>query len=127
MDKPLRSTTLIANLYAHMIIQQAAASITSFNLVGMASEWCRSGVGICTSHSLSIIPFPPFGSNCAEARIVPKQGCLKNSVGDLVASDMRAETLAEHLEKVQWAVRPLSTINQSIISQASPYNASAQL
>ena len=40
---------------------------------------------------------------------VPKQGRLKNSVGDLVASDMRAETLAEHLEKVQWAVRPLST------------------
>ena len=39
---------------------------------------------------------------------VPNQGRLKNMAGDLVESNLRAETLAEHLEKVQWAVRPVS-------------------
>ena len=34
------------------------------------------------------------------------QGRLKNMTGEMVSSDCRAETLAEHLEKVQWTVRP---------------------
>ena len=34
---------------------------------------------------------------------------------------MRAETLAEHLEKVQWAIRPLSiTQNYGLINQILP-------
>ena len=36
------------------------------------------------------------------------QGRLKDSTGRLVSSEMQAETMAEHLEKVQWAVRPAS-------------------
>ena len=39
---------------------------------------------------------------------VPRQGRLKNMTGELVDSDMRADTLAKHLEQVQWAVRPVS-------------------
>ena len=38
----------------------------------------------------------------------PKQGRLKDTSGNLVDSDCRADTLAEHLEKVQWAVRPMT-------------------
>ena len=34
------------------------------------------------------------------------QGRLQNASGELVDSDCRAETLAEHLQNVQWAVRP---------------------
>ena len=34
------------------------------------------------------------------------QGRLKDSTGRLVSSELRAETMAEHREKVQWAVRP---------------------
>ena len=34
------------------------------------------------------------------------QGWLKNSTGRLVSSELQAETMAEHLGKVQWAVRP---------------------
>ena len=37
-----------------------------------------------------------------------QQGRLKNVEGKLVSSEERAETLAQHLEKVQWAVRPTS-------------------
>ena len=37
-----------------------------------------------------------------------QQGRLRNLNGELVSSEQRAETLAEHLEKVQWAVRPIS-------------------
>ena len=36
----------------------------------------------------------------------PQQGRLRNLAGELVESDLRAETLAEHLEKFQWATRP---------------------
>lgn len=35
-----------------------------------------------------------------------RQGRLRNSQGELVDSDARAETMAEYLEQVQWAVRP---------------------
>ena len=35
-----------------------------------------------------------------------QQGRLRNLEGDLVSSESRAETLAEYLEKVQWAKRP---------------------
>ena len=38
----------------------------------------------------------------------PHQGRLKDMVGDLLASNSRADTLADHLEKVQWAVRLVS-------------------
>ena len=34
-----------------------------------------------------------------------QQGRLKNIHGQLVSSEIRANTLAEHLEKIQWAVR----------------------
>ena len=43
----------------------------------------------------------------------PKQGRLKNSTGEMQSSEARAETLAEHLEHVQWAVRPLTTSDAS--------------
>ena len=36
----------------------------------------------------------------------PQQGRLRNLAGELVESDLRAETLAEHLEQIQWATRP---------------------
>ena len=39
-----------------------------------------------------------------------QQGRLKNRSGQLVSSEERAETLAEHLEKVQWAVRPTTAM-----------------
>ena len=42
----------------------------------------------------------------------PRQGRLKNAGGDIVSSEMRAETLAKHLESVQWAVRPVSNVPQ---------------
>ena len=37
---------------------------------------------------------------------VPKQGRLKDADGVFVSTDQRAETLAQYLENVQWAVRP---------------------
>ena len=37
---------------------------------------------------------------------IPAQGRLKNENGFLVDSDLRAETLADHLQNVQWRVRP---------------------
>ena len=35
-----------------------------------------------------------------------QQGRLRNSLGQVVSSEMRAETLADQLESVQWKVRP---------------------
>jgi len=40
--------------------------------------------------------------------VKPHQGRLKDSMGQLVSSDERAETFAKHLEHVQWAVRPVT-------------------
>ena len=39
-----------------------------------------------------------------------KQGRLRNAEGVLVSSELRAETLAEHLEKIQWRVRPATLV-----------------
>ena len=39
-----------------------------------------------------------------------KQGRLRNLQGELVSSEHRAETLAEHLEKIQWKVRPTTLV-----------------
>ena len=39
-----------------------------------------------------------------------QQGRLRNASGELVCSEHRAETLAEHLETVQWAVRPVALL-----------------
>ena len=39
---------------------------------------------------------------------VYQQGKLYNLSGELVSSEQRADTFAEYLEKVQWAVRPVS-------------------
>ena len=38
----------------------------------------------------------------------PKQGRLRNANGDLVSNELRATTLADHLEKVQWVVRTVT-------------------
>ena len=38
----------------------------------------------------------------------PSQGRLRDSSGDYVSLEMRADTFAKHLEQVQWAVRPCS-------------------
>ena len=38
----------------------------------------------------------------------PSQGRLRDSSGECVSSEMRADTFAKHLEQVQWAVRPCS-------------------
>ena len=38
---------------------------------------------------------------------------LANSAGELVESVQRAETFAEHLEKIQWAVRPMEDMAES--------------
>ena len=38
----------------------------------------------------------------------PNQGRLKDQHGQLVSCEDRSETLAKHLETVQWAVRPTS-------------------
>ena len=43
----------------------------------------------------------------------PKQGRLKDLAGQTVSSEERAETLAEHLEQVQWQVRPITLIPNS--------------
>ena len=40
----------------------------------------------------------------------PSQGRLKDSSGAFVSSELRAETLADHLERIQWAVRPTSAV-----------------
>ena len=42
----------------------------------------------------------------------PQQGRLRNSEGNLVSSDERAETLAQHLENIQWAVRPGTSVDE---------------
>jgi len=39
-----------------------------------------------------------------------KQGRLRSMAGQFVSSEERAATLAEHLEKVQWCVRPITLI-----------------
>ena len=39
-----------------------------------------------------------------------QQGRLRNCHGQVVSSEDRAETLADHLETVQWKVRPVSTV-----------------
>ena len=39
-----------------------------------------------------------------------RQGRLRNIHGELVSSELRAHTLAEHLEQVQWRVRPTTLI-----------------
>ena len=49
----------------------------------------------------------------------PKQGRLRNAEGDLVESNLRADVLADHLEKVQWAPRPIAA---STAQQASNEN-----
>ena len=43
---------------------------------------------------------------------VRKQGRLKDESGEVVDSDQRAETMARHLESIQWAVRPASAVPQ---------------
>ena len=42
-----------------------------------------------------------------------KQGRLKDMRGDIVSSEQRAETLAEYLEKVQWAVHPITMVDST--------------
>ena len=52
---------------------------------------------------------------------VPKQGRLRDIRGAEVDSDRRAETLAEHLETVQWAVRPTTLLeNKPAIREELP-------
>ena len=56
----------------------------------------------------------------------PKQGRLKDSNGQLVDSDARAETFAEHLEKIQWAVRPTTVMqNTEAINEPLPVEVGA--
>ena len=40
----------------------------------------------------------------------PSQGRLRNANGAYVSSEQRAETLAQHLESVQWSVRPTTVV-----------------
>lgn len=40
----------------------------------------------------------------------PQQGRLRDATGQLVSSEMRADTLASHLERVQWAVRHTTAV-----------------
>ena len=49
----------------------------------------------------------------------PKQGRLTDLSGQLVSSECRAETLAEYLEKVQWAVRPTSLLDPGALSAST--------
>ena len=44
---------------------------------------------------------------------VHKQGRIRDASGELVSSEARAETIAEYLEKVQWAVRPTTAATSS--------------
>ena len=54
---------------------------------------------------------------------VPQQGRLKDSEGCIVSSERRAETLADHLEKVQWAVRHVtSAVDRGPIHAELPAN-----
>ena len=59
-------------------------------------EVCSTG----SWHSAKILRKPPK----------PQQGRLRNLAGVLVSTDERSETLAEHLEKIQWAVRPCTVV-----------------
>ena len=43
----------------------------------------------------------------------PNQGRLRNLEGEQVRSEQRAETLAEYLEKIQWAVRPIEPLQHT--------------
>ena len=40
---------------------------------------------------------------------------LKNSRGQLVGSELKAETMAEYFERIQWAVKPTSDISSHTI------------
>ena len=40
------------------------------------------------------------------------EGRLANEHGELVESDQRADTFAEYLERVQWAVRPAALVDR---------------
>jgi len=48
--------------------------------------------------------------NLRKGRLV-RQGRLRDASGDLVDSSMWAETMAKHLEHVQWAVRPVQAVD----------------
>ena len=55
-----------------------------------------------------------------------KQGRLRNMAGQLVSSEDRAETLAEYLENVQWAVRPTTcSLPQQRLGAELPVKVSA--
>ena len=43
----------------------------------------------------------------------PQQGRLKNSDGNFVFSNERADTLGIHLQNIQWAVRPATLISRT--------------
>ena len=43
-----------------------------------------------------------------------QEGRLKDSAGNLVGSECRAETLAEHLDKIQWKIRPATLVPDSL-------------
>lgn len=43
-----------------------------------------------------------------------QEGRLKDSTGNLVGSECRAETLAEHLDKIQWKVRPATLVPDTL-------------
>ena len=49
----------------------------------------------------------------------PKQGRLRDSVGILISSESRAETLAEYYSTIQWAVRPVQLMD-SLAPLGSP-------
>ena len=52
-----------------------------------------------------------------------QQGRLRDSSGNLVTSEVRAETLATHLERVQWAVRPATLVDRSCqLGESLPVN-----
>ena len=40
-----------------------------------------------------------------------QQGRLQDQSGAFVSSEHRSETMAQHLERVQWAVRPASVVS----------------
>ena len=54
------------------------------------------------------------------------QGRLRNTDGDLVSSEMRAQAFAEHLETMQWYVRPVTLIPDSEPALNAKFNINCQ-
>ena len=50
-----------------------------------------------------------------------KQGRLRNTAGELVSSEDRADAMATYLETVQWRVRPATAVDYPLLGPVLPF------